>query len=78
MKHRPWWLPPSEWPLDERDAFVGAAKRMFPGSYEPFRGESANDEIEAMECHLDSIEREIRDAARGEEPDDQLSFDEAA
>jgi hypothetical protein len=71
------WLPSAEWELEKRDAFIDAAKRMFPGSYEPFRGEtpSVNDEVEAMERHLDSIEGEIRDAVSSGE---QLPLDEAA
>jgi hypothetical protein len=71
-------LPKSEWPPERRDAFVAASRRVFPGSYEPFRGESAtNEEVEAMERHLDSFGQEIRDAEMAAESE-QLSLDDAA
>jgi hypothetical protein len=79
MRRRPWWLPLSEWEPDRRDAFVDAAKRVFPGSYEPFRGEGPmNGEVEAMERHLDSIKREMRDGEQGDERQEQLDLDQAA
>jgi hypothetical protein len=42
MRGRPWWLPPSEWALDERDewtpeeadAFISRARELFPGATE--------------------------------------------